>query len=248
MGGLRRSQTDLQFAEQNIHKACVSISEFIDNPLSDEAATCTLETLHETLQGAEGAQLQLIEQAVVLAEQMSTLYTTSERPLGRKAAHCMKVYEAFMDVIDPFVDPFKYTQAQLLQKTNAHQQNFAKFANLLNSDIVQIDSQPKSWYFHFLAFHAQHCQLSSIHECGRPLASFKAEYVEASNKVKKEEAISLHAFTHRPVGSLKGDKQAPAKQVGVSDPKVQDWAALLFFVSWKAKTALSLWEVWLRWT
>ena len=124
--------------------------------------------------------------------------------------HTIPVYKAFMDVIDPFVDPFKYTQAQLLQKTNAHQQNFAKFANLLNSDIVQIDSQPKSWYFHFLAFHAQHCQLSSIHECGRPLASFKAEYVEASNKVKKEEAISLHAFTHRPVGSQKGDKRAPA--------------------------------------
>ena len=70
--------------------------------------------------------------------------------------------------------------------------------------------RPKSWYFHFLAFHAQHCQLSSIHECGRPLASFKVEYVEASNKDKKKEAISLHAFTYRPVRSLIGDNPAPA--------------------------------------
>ena len=60
MGCLRGAQMNVQFAEQNIHRTCVSMSGLIDNPFSDEAATCTLPTLHDALQEAEGAQLQLI--------------------------------------------------------------------------------------------------------------------------------------------------------------------------------------------
>ena len=92
-----------------IQNAMAAISDFIDNPTDSEVAESTMETLNKALEDAETEQVQVIKNALSLINKIQGLHTHTN-PLLPKAAHYMAVYEAFMDVINPLIDPFQYTE------------------------------------------------------------------------------------------------------------------------------------------
>ena len=82
-----------------------------------------------------------------------------------------------------------------------HPQKLFRLAQSIEAAPFQVNSHPKSWYMHLLAFHAHHIQLRLLSRVDRPMASFILQQSEGANKVKKRFMESMFSFTDRPVGN-----------------------------------------------
>ena len=196
---LRKSQTELQASQHTFSDALTALQDFTEHPSQLNKCKSTLESLEIALENAEQSQSQLILEAISLAERIFSLY--DDKPLGPTASVCMDIFQQFFDIIEPFISPFKFTRQELIQKMEWHPQKLFRLAQSIEAAPFQINSHPKSWYMHLLAFHTHHIQLRLLSRVDRPMASFILQQSEGANKVKKRFMESMFSFTDRPVGN-----------------------------------------------
>ena len=152
---------------------------------------------------AENKQHELITKAITIAQKVCALNSNAQ--LSPAAQYCMSLYHCFLDIISPFVYPFKFSRNQLDRMHSEMPAKMKKFCSMLltNNLGLHFETHPQSWYMHLLAFHALDMQLEFLRKFQRPLASFAMQQCEFSNKVKKDAMVSLYSFTNRPVGNAK---------------------------------------------
>ena len=90
----------------------------------------------------------------------------------------MDVYELWMDIITPFIYPFKNTTSndnflptqELINKMLQHKPKMVRLAHMLHSNDLGLcfETHPNSWYLHLLAFHLHDLQLYTLHQFDRP--------------------------------------------------------------------------------
>ena len=117
----------------------------------------------------------------------------------------MSLYHLFMDIINPFLYPFKFSRPALDRLYTEMPGNMKKLSSMLltNNLGLHFDTHPQSWYLHLLSFHALDLQLEFLRKFQQLLASFAMKQCKFSNWVKKEAMVSLYSFTNRPVGNSK---------------------------------------------
>ena len=211
VGEIRRSQTDLHASERTLSKALSAFSHYTGNPSKREKCDSTVAALTEAIESAEDEQHSLLERAVQLSEKVCALYSSNE--LSAPAKHCMDVYELWMDIITPFIYPFRncvkkdnsFSKQELIEKMKDHKPKMLKLAHmLLRNDLgLHYDTHPNSWYLHLLAFHLDDLQLQCLTRFDRPLAAFACQICELGNKRKKKVLVSMFSFSHRPVGNAR---------------------------------------------
>jgi hypothetical protein len=200
---VRTSQTELQANERSLEQAMCGLLSYAQNPTKSEVYEITVKALDEALSSAQHEQQQLIQQALSIAKKICGLYESVD--LSPAAQYCMSLYNLFMDLINPFIYPFKYSKAQLDLMHTEFDAKMKHFSGMLLSNNVGLcfQTHPQSWYMHCLAFHAVELQMECLRKFSRPLASFAMQQCEYSNKVKKGDMVSLYSFTNRPVGNSK---------------------------------------------
>ena len=85
---------------------------------------------------------------------------------------------AWMDIITPFIYPFKNTTSndnflpkqELINKMLQHKPKMVRLAHMLHSNDLGLcfETHPNSWYLHLLAFHLHDLQLYTLHQFDRP--------------------------------------------------------------------------------
>ena len=202
-GEIRTSQSELQANERSLSDAMTSLVEYAKNPTKQDVFQTTVEALDEAVTAAQEDQKTLLHQGITIAKNVSSLYENEE--LSPPAKYCMSLYTLFIDIINPFLYPFKYSRPQLDVMLSQVGPKMKTFANMLLSNNLGLsfNTHPQSWYMHFLAFHAVDLQIEFLRKFDRPLACFAMQQCESSNKVKKGAMGSLYSFTNRPIGNSK---------------------------------------------
>ena len=186
-----------------------AFADYSSNPSKKEKCNITINALTEAIEHAQDEQELLLTRAIELSQKVCALYSTTE--LSPAAQYCMDVYELWMDIITPFIYPFKNTTSndnflpkqELINKMLQHKPKMVRLAHMLHSNDLGLcfETHPNSWYLHLLAFHLHDLQLYTLHRFDRPLASFACQICELGNKRKKKIMVSMYSFTHRPVGN-----------------------------------------------
>ena len=184
LGETRRSQSDLQVSERTLSTALSAFADYSSNPSKKEKCNITINALTEAIEHAQDEQELLLTRAIELSQKVCALYSTTE--LSPAAQYCMDVYELWMDIITPFIYPFKNTTSN---------DNFLPKQELINKMLQHKPTMVR------LAFHLHDLQLYTLHRFDRPLASFACQICELGNKRKKKIMVSMYSFTHRPVGN-----------------------------------------------
>ena len=193
----------MQANERSLSDAMTSLVDYAKNPTKQGVFQTTVEALDEAVTAAQEDQKTLLHKAITIAKKVSSLYENEE--LSPPAKYCMSLYTLFIDIINPFLYPFKYSRPQLDVMLSQVGPKMKTFANMLLSNNLGLsfNTHPQSWYMHFLAFHAVDLQIEFLRKFDRPLACFAMQQCESSNKVKKGAMGSLYSFTNRPVGNSK---------------------------------------------
>ena len=105
------SQTELQANEHSLQHAMTGLLLYAQNPTKSEVYETTVEALDEALTTAQQDQQELLRQALTIAKKICALYESEE--LSPAAQYCMSLYNLFLDIINPFLYPFKYSKTQL---------------------------------------------------------------------------------------------------------------------------------------
>ena len=176
LGEIRRSQSDLQYSDRTLSTALSAFADYSSNPSKKEKCNITINALTEAIEHAQDEQELLLTRAIELSQKVCALYSTTE--LSPAAQYCMDVYELWMDIITPFIYPFKNTTSndnflpkqELINKMLQHKPKMVRLAHMLHSNDLGLcfETHPNSWYLHLLAFHLHDLQLYTLHQFDRP--------------------------------------------------------------------------------
>ena len=137
---VRMSQTELQANECSLQDAMTGLLSYAQNPTKSEVYETTVEALDEALATAQQDQQELLRQALTTAKKICALYESEE--LSPAAQYCMSLYNLFLDIINPFLYPFKYSKTQLDKKHSGIDAKMKRFSGMLLSNNLGLNFQP----------------------------------------------------------------------------------------------------------
>ena len=126
---IRASQSDLQGNDRSLSEAMKGLSDYAQNPTKHEVFETTFDALNEALNVAEQKQHELITKAITIAQKVCALNSNAQ--LSPAAQYCMSLYHCFLDIISPFVYPFKFSRNQLDRMHSEMPAKMKKFCSML---------------------------------------------------------------------------------------------------------------------